>query len=229
VTQPAQIALWIGSSNRRPTSPTSASPSDLDDGLFDPVLIEFPCRSHAPPADQAQTNWRRASTAAAVAETWDELHKWMRWAESREAFTAESMEIRNRHVRRVSSCVKASSCLGFDAATGEAVIWCGFHDIDWQGRQCDSGLLGPQERPGPGVRTETANALVRYAFGALGMRRIASPTHEAMRQAAASLKNLASRSKASRDANILPGEKTADRFCYSRFDIAGLPDLDVKW
>jgi len=31
-------------------------------------------------------------------ETWQELNRWMRWAESRDGFTAERMEIRNRHV-----------------------------------------------------------------------------------------------------------------------------------
>ena len=32
-----------------------------------------------------------------------------------------------------------------------------------------------------------------------------------------------------RGANVLPGGKYADRHCYARFDLAGLPDLEVEW
>jgi len=34
-------------------------------------------------------------TSAALAETGEDLHKWMRWAENQEGFTAELTEIRN--------------------------------------------------------------------------------------------------------------------------------------
>jgi len=157
-----------------------------------------------------------ASTAAAVAETWDELHKWMRWAESREAFTAESMEIRNRHVMASFILRESIELLGLDAATGEAVIWCGFHDIDWQGRQCELRVLGPQERPGPGVRNRDgkcprALCLRRARNATIGLTH--SRGNEASRRIAEKLGFALE--GVQRDANILPGEKTADRFCYS--------------
>lgn len=171
-----------------------------------------------------------ASTSAAVAETWDKLHKWMRWAESREAFTAEAMEIRNRHVMASFILREGIELIGLEAATGEAVIWCGLHDIDWQGRQCDTGYWVRKSAQGRGFATEAANALVRYAFGALGMRRIGlthSRGNEASRRIAEKLGFALE--GVQRGANILPGGKTADRCCYARFDVAGLPDLDVKW
>jgi hypothetical protein len=28
---------------------------------------------------------------------------------------------------------------------------------------------------------------------------------------------------------MLPGGKCTDKYCYARFDIAGLPDLEVTW
>jgi hypothetical protein len=59
-----------------------------------------------------------AITSAAVAETWDELHKWMRWAENREAFTAESMEIRNRHVMASFILRESIELIGLEAETG---------------------------------------------------------------------------------------------------------------
>ena len=32
-----------------------------------------------------------------------------------------------------------------------------------------------------------------------------------------------------RRANMLPGGKTADRYCYARFDVLDLPHLEVSW
>jgi RimJ/RimL family protein N-acetyltransferase len=169
-------------------------------------------------------------TSAAVAETWDELHKWMRWAENPDEFTAESMEIRNRHVMASFILREGIELIGIEAGTGTAVIWCGLHDIDWQGHQCDTGYWVRKRAQGQGFATEAANALARYAFGALGMRRIGlthSGGNEASRRIAERLGF--SFEGIQRGANILPGGKFADRYCYARFDIAGLPDLEVQW
>ena len=169
-------------------------------------------------------------TSAAVAETWDELHNWMRWAENPDEFTAESMEIRNRHVMASFILREGIELIGIEAGTGTAVIWCGLHDIDWQGYQCDTGYWVRKRAQGQGFATEAANALVRYAFGALGMRRIGlthSGGNEASRRIAERLGF--SFEGIQRGANILPGGKFADRYCYARFDIAGLPDLEVQW
>src|SRR5271170_3370230 len=171
-----------------------------------------------------------ATTSAAVAETWDELHKWMRWAENPDAFTAESMEIRNRQVMAGFILREGIELIGVEAATGAAVIWGGFHDIDWQGRQCDTGFWVRKSAQRQGFATEAANALVRYAFGALGMRRIGlthSNGNEASRRIAEKLGF--SFEGIQRGANILSGGGYADRHCYARFDIAGLPDLEVQW
>jgi len=74
-----------------------------------------------------------AITSAAVAETWEELNRWMRWAENREAFTAELLEIRNRQVMASFLLREAIELIGIETQTGKAVVWCGFHDIDWKG------------------------------------------------------------------------------------------------
>lgn len=171
-----------------------------------------------------------ATTAAAVAETWNELHKWMQWAENPEAFTTEAMEIRTRQVMASFIRRECIELIGLEAATGKAVIWCGFHDIDWQARQCDTGFWVRKSAHCQGFATEAGNALVRYAFGALGMRRVGlthSCGNEASRRIAEKLGF--SFEGIQRGANILPGGKSADRYCYARFDVAGLPELEVRW
>jgi RimJ/RimL family protein N-acetyltransferase len=198
---------------------------------FEPVLIDVPMPIRTPRLlIRPKQVGDGAITSAAVAETWDELHKWMRWAENREAFTAESMEIRNRHVMASFILRESIELIGLEAVTGTAVIWCGLHDIDWQGRQCDTGYWVRKSAHGKGFATEATNALVRYAFGALGMRRIGlthSGGNEASRRIAERLGF--SFEGIQRGANILPSGKCADRYCYARFDVAGLPDLGVHW
>jgi ribosomal-protein-serine acetyltransferase len=171
-----------------------------------------------------------AITSAAVVETWEELHKWMRWAEDPSGFTAELMEIRNRQVMASFILREYIELIGIETATGTAVIWCGLHDIDWQGRQCDTGYWVRKSAQGQGIATEATNAMVRYAFGALGMRRIGL-THSAGNEAS---RRIAERLGFSfegiqRGANVLPGGKHADRYCYARLDVASLPGLQVHW
>ena len=171
-----------------------------------------------------------AITSAAVAETWDELNRWMRWAENRNAFTAELMEIRNRHVMAAFLLRQSIELIGFETQTGKAVVWCGFHDIDWDARQCDTGYWVRKSAQRQGVATEAANAMVRYAFGALGMQRVGL-THSSGNEAS---RRIAERlgftfEGIQRRANMLPGGKSADRYCYARFDVAGLPHLEVSW
>jgi ribosomal-protein-serine acetyltransferase len=171
-----------------------------------------------------------AITSAAVYETWEELHRWMRWAEDRDRFTPELMEIRNRQMMASFLLRECIELIGIEASTGTAVVWCGLHDIDWQGRQCDTGYWVRKTAQGQGFATEAANAMVRYAFAALGMQRIGltySGGNQASERIAKKLGfNLEGVQKG---ANVLPGGRNADRYCYARFDVAGLPELAVDW
>ena len=199
--------------------------------FINPVLIDIPMPIRTPRLlIRPKQVGDGAMTAEAVAETWDELHRWMRWAERRDAFTPEAMEIRTRHVMASFILREGIELIGQEAGTGEAVIWCGFHDIDWQGRQCDTGWWVRKSAQHQGFATEAANALARYAFGALGMRRVGL-THSAGNDAS---RRIAQKlgfafEGIQRGANILPGGKHADRHCHARFDIAGMPDLSVQW
>jgi RimJ/RimL family protein N-acetyltransferase len=166
----------------------------------------------------------------AVHETWDDLRRWMRWAEDPDAFTAERLEIRTRQVMASFLLREVIELIGIESATGRAVVWCGLHDIDWDGRQCDTGFWVRKNAQGRGIATEAANAMVRYAFGALGMRRVGmthSEGNEASRRIAHKLGF--SFEGLQRGANILPGGRYADRLCYARLDAKGLPELEIQW
>jgi len=196
-----------------------------------PVLIDLPMPIRTPrlllnpkqPGDGA-------FTAAGVAETWDDLHQWMRWAENPADFTAERMEIRTRQMMASFLMRDVIELIGIETATGQPVVWCGLHDIDWQARICDTGYWVRKSAQNRGFATEAANALVRYAFAVLGVRRIGlthSAGNEPSRRIAKKLGFVLE--GILREANPLPGGRRADRYCYARFDTIGLPGLDVSW
>lgn len=171
-----------------------------------------------------------AITSAAVAETWEELNRWMRWAEDRDAFTPELMEIRNRRVMASFLLRETFELIGIETQTGKAVVWCGLHDIDWEARQCDTGYWVRRSAQRQGLATETANAMVRYAFGALGMQRVGlthaggnEPSRRIAEKLGFHFEGIQPK------ANLLPGGKCADRYCYARLDLADLPHLKVSW
>jgi RimJ/RimL family protein N-acetyltransferase len=169
-------------------------------------------------------------TAAAVHETWDDLHRWMHWAENPKAFTPETMEARYRQVIAMPFPAAFIEFIGVEIAAQIPVVWCGFHDIDWEARRCDTGFWVRKIAHGRGFATEAANALLRYAFEALRMKRVGL-THSKGNQAS---RRIAEKLGFHFDgiqpgANPLPGGRFADRYCYSRLDARGLPPLEVQW
>jgi hypothetical protein len=133
----------------------------------------------------------------------------MRWAENRGAFTAESLEIKYRQVMASFILRESIELIGLEAVTGTAVIWCGLHDIDWQGRQCDTGFWVRKSAHGQGFATEATNALVRLPSERSGCGGLVLRTQAAMRLADALLKDLASHSRVYRGMRIYFRAKSA--------------------
>ena len=166
----------------------------------------------------------------AVAETWSDLHQWMQWAENLNDFTDERQERRILHQIASFRLREEFNLLGIEISSGRPVIWCGLHDIDWQARSCDTGFWVRKSAQGRGFATEATNALLRYAFGALGMRRVGI-THSSGNEASRRIVEKLSfhQEGVLPGANPLPGGRSADRWCYARVDLVGLPPLDVQW
>jgi hypothetical protein len=57
--------------------------------IFDPVLIDLPMPISTPRLTiRPKQVGDGAITSSAVLETWEELNRWMRWAENRDSFYA---------------------------------------------------------------------------------------------------------------------------------------------
>ena len=196
-----------------------------------PVLIDLPMPIRTPRLIlRPQQVGDGAATAAAIQESWEELHRWMRWAEHREAFTAETMEIRTRQVMARFILREEIELTAIETASGQPVVWCGFHSIDWQARQCDTGYWVRRSAQNKGFATEATNALLRYAFDVLGIKRFGlthAAGNEASRRVARKLGF--AQEGIQRSASYLPNGQIVDRYCYARLDLVDLPALDVRW
>ena len=170
------------------------------------------------------------ATVAAVAETWDDLHQWMAWAQSLSDNTPEQQKIRLRHVEASFARREEFNLVGINLASGEPVIWCGFHEIDWNARHCETGFWVRKSAQRRGFATESTNALLCYAFGALGMLRVGITHSEGNEASRRVIEKLGFSSEGVLPgANLLPGGRLANRWCYVRYNLDDLPPLEVQW
>ncbi len=92
-----------------------------------PVLIDVPMPIHTP---RLMIRPRKPGDGefalAAIRETWDEIHRWMWWAENLDQFTSEQLEMRNR--RAIASFIQRDGIelLGIETTTGEPLCGAGF-------------------------------------------------------------------------------------------------------
>jgi RimJ/RimL family protein N-acetyltransferase len=199
--------------------------------FINPILLDVPMPIQTPRLILRPKQSGDGETAsAAVAETWDDLRRWMSWAEDLGDFSIEKMETHARQAMARLILREDIQMVGIEKATGAQVITCGLHRFDWQGPLCEIGYWVRKSAQGRGFATEAANALVRYAFGALRMKRITLTCAS---------ENIASKRVAERlnflfeglqkQAEVLPGRTAADRLSFARFDIDDLPELEVRW
>ncbi len=117
-----------------------------------------------------------------------------------------------------------------EVATGQPVVWCGFHNIHWSSHQCETGFWVRRSAQRRGFATEATNALLRYAFNALGMRRVGIMHAEGNHASRRVIQKLGFQPEGiQRAASLLPGGRVADRHCYARLNLNDLPELDVHW
>ncbi len=171
-----------------------------------------------------------AATSLAVQETWADLHQWMDWAGTIEDHTPEKQEIRTRQTMASYLLRETLELLAIERATGLPVVWCGFHNLNWNIHQCDTGYWVRKAAHNRGFATEATNALLRYAFTALGMTRVAIRHAAGNEPSRRVIEKLAFTPEGTlRAAAHLPEGRTADMLLYARLNLTDLPPLAVHW
>jgi RimJ/RimL family protein N-acetyltransferase len=119
--------------------------------------------------------------------------------------------------------------LAFDHASNQLIGTGGYHAIDWKGRIMSTGYWIRTSATGQGFATEIANALLRYAFGALAATRVAIGHADGNNASRRVIDKLGFEKEGIvRGSYFLQGKPT-DAHYYARLNGDGLPPLAVSW
>lgn len=194
-----------------------------------PILIDIPMPIITPrlmirppmPGDGAEIH-------AAKAETWTDIRTWMPWA--KELGTEEDDEIMVRENHAKFLLREDFMMIACDRDTGQPVIFTGLHRFDWEIRRMEIGYWCRKSAQGRGLVTECANALTRFAFGALNARTVAINCAHDNDKSRAIIERLGFDFEGRmKNATITPDGFVHDSLWYSCADIQKLPPLDVTW
>ncbi len=169
-----------------------------------------------------------AAMAAAKAETWDDLTRWMVWAKGTPSEREDEAVVRQAHANFIMRT--DMTMLAFERASGLPVVFTGLHRNDWHARIFEIGYWVRTSARGKGYATETANALTRFAFNALAARKVIITHADGNDASAAVIHRLGYPLEVvERYGTTLPNGHVVDQHRYARFDTNGLPDLNVRW
>lgn len=169
-----------------------------------------------------------AALTEAKAETWDELCRWMPWTDGGQDAAADEVYARTSAAK--FTLREDLVMVGLEKDTGRPVIWTGLHRFDWNLRRFEIGYWVRKSAQRQGYATETTNALIRYAFNVLAARRVEISHEGNNANSRGVIEKLGFTAEGVlKGAVQLPGGKIGDECRYVRFDMEGLPALDVKW
>ena len=197
--------------------------------IQNPLLIDIPMPIVTPRlilrAPQAGDG---AAIHDAKNETWEHLNRWMPWAKT--PSTPEEDEAVARDLNIKFQKREDFTMFGFARDDGRFIIGCGLHRFDWHKRRFEVGYWVRSSEHGKGFAPEAANALTRYAFGALQANVVVIEHADGNDNSRRVIEKLGfDKEGVARGDILLPDDRIVDRHVYSRTDINGMPDLDVRW
>lgn len=194
-----------------------------------PILIDIPMPIETPrlmlrnvlPGDG------KAMFEAKV-ESFAELNKWMAWA--KELGTEDDYEAVARENHAEFIMRRDIMIVGFEKASGKFIIGTGLHRMDWDSGYFEIGYYVRTAEAGKGYASESTNALLRYAFGALNAKKVGIchvDGNEASRRVIEKL-GFVKTGHIADDDTLNDGTRVGQHW-YARYDTKGLPDLKVIW
>jgi ribosomal-protein-serine acetyltransferase len=166
--------------------------------------------------------------SAAITESLDSLKPWMPFAQS-----APSAEMSEEVCRKslADFILKTDFVLSIYDSTGTEFIGStGLHRPNWDVRSFHIGYWICKKFEGKGLITESTNALTRYAFDVLKARRLEIRCDANNIKSLSVMKRLGfvQEGVLKNDAVDVNGQ-LRDTVVTARYDIDGLPDLDLQW
>jgi RimJ/RimL family protein N-acetyltransferase len=152
----------------------------------------------------------------------------MAWA--KELGTEKDYEIIARENHAAFILRRDIMIVGFEKASGKFIVGTGLHRMDWDAGYFEIGYYVRTSEAGKGYATESTNALLRYAFGALAAKKVGICHHDGNDASRRVIEKLGFQKTGymADDATLNDGTRVG-RHWYARYDTNGLPELTVKW
>ncbi len=169
-----------------------------------------------------------AAMFEAKVESFDHLKRWMPWA--KELGTAEDSEITAREAHAKFIRREDAMMIGFEKISGRATVFTGLHRFNLDLRIFEIGFYVRSSAHNRGYASESANALIRYAFKALRASKVIICHAEGNHASARVIEKLGFEKEGvfRKDARLPDGTVTHHHW-YARFDDKNLPALNVTW
>lgn len=194
-----------------------------------PVLLDLPMPIITPRLKIVP--WHPDHTEAFHAmreETLPDLRPWMVWADK----PSSRDEVHELLGRGYAKFVlrETLNMLAF-THDGELVASTGLHEFNWRVPMAMIGYWCRTSARGKGYVTEAANALVRYGFDVIGLRKVSigMDSENTASEAVAKRLGMVKESETMGSVATLHPDTMRKRLEYVCFDTSRLPELDVKW
>ena len=169
---------------------------------------------------------------AGIKESFHQLNKWMPWAQQ-----PQSLEDTELFVRQsVANWIVQKNeepwlpIFIFDRTTQEFIGATGYHHLQWDVPCLEMGYWIRASKSGNGLMTEAVNALTRYAFEELRVRRVAITCDAQNIPSQKIALRLGFRHEATLTQNRVMVDGTiSDTFIFVRHSVTDLPVLKVAW
>lgn len=197
--------------------------------MTDPILRDFPFPILTPRLRlQPRFVGEGPLLHAAVTESQKHLSPWMDWA--KEPWTLEAAETHCRRAHAEFILRKNFALSIYSRETGELVGSSGYHDPNWNVPSLQVGYWIRARDEGKGYITEAVNALTRYAFEVVGVKRLEIRCDGDNSRSLAVMLRLGFKQDGvlRSDVRDVHG-KLRDTIITSRLDAAGLSPLEVSW
>ncbi len=197
--------------------------------MTDPILRDFPFPILTPRLRlQPRFVGEGPAVHAAIAESQKHLAAWMPWAKDPSTVDAAEAHCRLAHANFILR--KDFTLSIYSREAGELVGSTGFHDPNWAIPSLEVGYWVRACDEGKGYITEAVNALTRYAFEVIGVRRLEIRCNaDNSRSLAVMLRLGFQQEGVLRSDERNADGKLRDTIITSRLDAKGLPPLEVSW
>lgn len=163
-------------------------------------------------------------------ESWEDLKPWLPFAHGDVSNAHEEIDEKMCRTRTTEFVTREDLMLfAFAKESGKFIASSGLHRINWKLRRFEIGYWVRSSETKKGYAQEITNALTRYAFNALAASKVTVGHHGGNDASRHVIEKLGFIKEGHLKAHDVVNGRILDSLDYARFDLDGLPALDISW